>query len=91
MMPLMTGVLGGIRVLDLTTGIAGPMATMLLADNGADVVKVEPPGGDPTRHTESGARVWARGKRSIELDVHDSEQREQLLSLIERSDRGSRS
>ena len=86
MMPLMTGVLGGIRVLDLTTGIAGPMATMLLADNGADVVKVEPPGGDPTRRTESGARVWARGKRSIELDVHDSEQREQLLSLIERSD-----
>jgi len=86
MMPLMTGVLGGIRVIDLTTGIAGPMATMLLADNGADVVKVEPPGGDPTRHTESGARVWARGKRSIELDVHNAIQLEQLLQLIDRAD-----
>ncbi len=82
----MTGVLGGIRVIDLTTGIAGPMATMLLADNGADVVKVEPPGGDPTRQTETGARVWARGKRSIELDVHDAPQREQLLALIDRAD-----
>ena len=82
----MTGVLGGIRVIDLSTGIAGPMATMLLADNGADVVKVEPPGGDPARVTESGARVWARGKRSIVLDVHDAEQRDQLLALIDRAD-----
>ena len=85
-MALMTGVLGGIRVIDLTTGIAGPMTTMLLADNGADVVKVEPPGGDPTRLTETGARVWARGKRSIELDVNDPVQREQLLALIDRAD-----
>ena len=85
-MALMTGVLGGIRVIDLTTGIAGPMTTMLLADNGADVVKVEPPGGDPTRLTETGARVWARGKRSIELDVNDPVQRERLLALIDRAD-----
>ncbi len=62
------------------------MATMLLSDYGADVVKVEPPGGDPTRNTETGARVWARGKRSIELDVHDAAQREQLLALIDRAD-----
>ena len=62
------------------------MATMLLSDSGADVVKVEPPGGDPTRKTETGARVWARGKRSIELDVHDAAQREQLLALIDRAD-----
>lgn len=85
-MPPMTGVLGGIRVVDLTTGIAGPMATMLLADSGADVVKVEPPGGDPTRLTETGARVWARGKRSIELDIDDRIQREQLFALIDRAD-----
>jgi len=82
----MAGVLGGIRVIDLTSGISGPMATMLLSDNGADVVKVEPPGGDPTRKTETGARVWARGKRSIELDIHDAAQREQLLALIDRAD-----
>jgi len=86
MMPFMTGVLEGIRVLDLTTGIAGPMTTMLLADNGAEVIKVEPLGGDPTRKTESGARVWARGKRSIELDIHNASQRENLLRLIDRAD-----
>lgn len=59
---------------------------MLLSDYGADVVKVESPGGDPTRNTETGARVWARGKRSIELDIHDEAQREQLLALIDRAD-----
>src|SRR5207247_372390 len=42
----MTGVLDGVEVLDLSTGIAGPMTTMLLADHGARVTKVEPPGGD---------------------------------------------
>ena len=60
----MTGVWDGIVVLDLSWGIAGPMATMLMADNGADVVKIEPPGGDPFR-TLSGARIWHRGKRIL--------------------------
>ena len=81
----MTGPLGGIRVIDLSTGIAGPMATMLLADHGADVVKVEPPGGDPTR-SSSGARVWHRGKRSVELDLDQPDGRDALLGLIERAD-----
>ncbi len=81
----MTGPLGGIRVIDLSTGIAGPMATMLLADHGADVVKVEPPGGDPARSL-SGARVWHRGKRSVELDLDDADARATLLELIDRAD-----
>ncbi len=45
----MSGVLDGIEVLDLSWGIGGPMAGMLLADHGARVTKIEPPGGDPTR------------------------------------------
>jgi crotonobetainyl-CoA:carnitine CoA-transferase CaiB-like acyl-CoA transferase len=81
----MTGPLGGLRVIDLSTGIAGPMATMLLADHGADVVKVEPPGGDPTR-SNTGARVWHRGKRSLTLDLDDPSHHEQLLALLDRAD-----
>ncbi len=82
----MTTVLGGIRVLDLSEGIAGSIATMLLADAGADVIKVEPPGGDPTRRTETGARVWARGKRSIVLDLSVAAERDTLLELVDRAD-----
>ena len=45
----MAGVLDGIRVLDLTRGISGPMATMLLVDHGAEVTRIEAPGEDPFR------------------------------------------
>ena len=64
----MPGALDGIKVLDLSWGIAGPVTGMLLADHGADVVKVEPPGGDPFRGM-SGYATWLRGRRSIELDL----------------------
>ncbi|MBV8085287.1 MAG: CoA transferase [Chloroflexi bacterium] len=63
----MAGPLEGIRVVELSTGIAGPMAGMLLADYGADVIKVEPPGGDPGRALP-GFAVWNRGKRSVVVD-----------------------
>src|SRR5579859_4593879 len=64
----MTGVAEGLRVIDLTWGTAGPMTTMLLADNGADVIRVERPGGPRFGEVE-GERVWHRGKRSAVLDL----------------------
>jgi crotonobetainyl-CoA:carnitine CoA-transferase CaiB-like acyl-CoA transferase len=81
----MTGVLDGVVVLDLTTGISGPMTGMLLADHGAQVTKIEPPGGDPTR-AFSGAQVWHRGKRSAVLDLHDAADRDRLLALAAHAD-----
>src|SRR5262249_3348394 len=79
------GVLEGIRVLDLSRGIAGPMTTMLLADHGADVTRIEPPGGDPFR-AQSGDRVWGRGKQSAILDLRQAGDREHLLALASRAD-----
>ncbi len=64
----MPPVFEGVRVLDLTQGIAGAVAGMLLADHGADVIKVEPLKGDEVRSLD-GWRVWHRGKRSIALDL----------------------
>ena len=58
--------LEGVRVLDLSSGVAGPIAGMLLADHGADVFKVEPPGGDPFRGlpvTTPGSRTAQRRAR----------------------------
>jgi crotonobetainyl-CoA:carnitine CoA-transferase CaiB-like acyl-CoA transferase len=86
----MAGVLDGLRVLDLTTGIAGPMTTMLLGDNGADVVKIEPPGGDPARRLpgpqQLGYRVWQRGKRSACLDLTKTDDKNTLLALVRTAD-----
>ncbi|WP_026941985.1 CaiB/BaiF CoA transferase family protein [Hellea balneolensis] len=65
----MTGVLSGIKVLDLSWGIAGPMTGMLLADHGADVTRIERPQGDPFGDL-LGYRVWHRGKKNAVLDFH---------------------
>ena len=84
----MSAVLGDLTVLDLSQGIAGPMTGMLLADQGARVLKVEPPGGDPTRAL-SGSRVWHRGKESIVLDLRAGEgsaDMERLWQLVRRAD-----
>ena len=61
---VLAGCLDGVRVVELTTGIAGPYAARFLADQGADVVKVEPPGGDPYRN-DPGFHAVSRNKRSV--------------------------
>ncbi len=85
----MTSVLDGVRVLDLSWGIAGPVAGMLLADHGADVVKIEPPGGDPFRGTP-GYDAWLRGRRSIELDLRAAGRPRCLPRARPRRRRGAR-
>jgi crotonobetainyl-CoA:carnitine CoA-transferase CaiB-like acyl-CoA transferase len=79
------GALSGIRVAELATDVAGPMAAMLLADFGADVVKVEPPtgGGDRLR---PGFAMWGRGKSSFVPDPRSHSARDQLRSLLDRAD-----
>src|SRR5580692_6786700 len=62
--------LANIRVLDLTTGVAGPIVGMFLADFGADVVKIETLEGDPSR-TTPGFAMWNRGKRGVVVDPED--------------------
>jgi crotonobetainyl-CoA:carnitine CoA-transferase CaiB-like acyl-CoA transferase len=87
-------VLEGIRVLDLTRVVAGPFATAILADLGADVIKVERPRtGDDYRYgpsrpgeTSLSFQNTNRGKRSITLDVSQSEGRDLFLRLAERAD-----
>ncbi|WP_137290037.1 succinyl-CoA:mesaconate CoA-transferase [Natronorubrum halophilum] len=92
------GALSNLRVLDLTQVLAGPYCTMLLADMGADVVKIERPGGDLIRSNppfvdDAEAEAYGgyfqsvnRGKRSIELDFGDDEDRADFLSLVETAD-----
>jgi crotonobetainyl-CoA:carnitine CoA-transferase CaiB-like acyl-CoA transferase len=85
----MSGILSGLRVLDLTWGVAGPLATMILADHGADVTKIEPPGGDPFRHlgrSRLGYKTWQRGKRSAVLDLKDSEDLKMFKALASAAD-----
>lgn len=71
----------GLRVLDLSSGPAGGLTSMILADFGADVIKVERPGGDPYRHLAA-APMWLRGKRSIELDLKTAHGTNRLRSLV---------
>ena len=63
----MSGALEGIRVVDFGQYLPGPLATMLLADAGADVIRVDPPGGPLWRHHANA--ILQRGKRSIVLDL----------------------
>lgn len=86
--------LQGLRVLDLSSVIFGPLASQVLADYGAEVIKVEPPEGDSTRHTgpaaESGMAAMFlganRSKKSIVLDLKRPEAREALNALMATAD-----
>lgn len=79
--------LEGLRVLDCSLGTAGPQATGLLADYGADVTWFEPPGGDPTRsRAPAAASVFNRGKRSAVLDVTAKADRDRIVELAKRAD-----
>jgi crotonobetainyl-CoA:carnitine CoA-transferase CaiB-like acyl-CoA transferase len=85
----MPGALDGVRVLDLTTMVAGPVATMMLADQGADVIKVESPHGDLMRHFSRGRNGMNaaflscnRNKRSLAVDLKSADGLEIVKKLI---------
>ena len=83
----MAGPIEGLRVLDCSRGLAGSRATGLLADYGADVVWVEPPGGDPCRrHEPAAASVSQPGQAPVELDLRDPAALGSVLALAERAD-----
>ena len=89
----MPGPLDGVKVVEFTEIIAGPFAGMLLSDMGADVIKVEPPWGDPWRGTQpispTESRVFIaynRGKRSITLDLTTQAAADVLARLIPQMD-----
>ena len=84
----------GLRVIDLTRVLGGPYCTQILADHGADVIKVEPPAGDEVRdwgppfHDEDAAYFVGinRNKRSIGLDLASEGGRAVLMKMLERAD-----
>jgi len=90
----MTGPLSGIRIIDLSNVVSGPMAVQILADQGADVIKIEQPNGGDTSRSMGGMRngmaamfaVLNRNKRSIVLDMRHASAREVLLKLAARAD-----
>ena len=94
-LPLPEGSLQGLRVIDLSRVLAGPYCTQVLADHGADVLKVEPPAGDETRGwgppfdaqgTASYFYGLNRNKRGCTMDLTDAAQREALLGLLQDAD-----
>ena len=89
-----TGALDGIRVVDLSRVLAGPYCTQILGDHGAEVLKIEPPGGDETRTWgppfQDGVAAYFlgvnRNKRNMVLDLKTEKDREILLDLLKGAD-----
>ncbi|HVM99871.1 MAG TPA: CoA transferase, partial [Caulobacteraceae bacterium] len=75
----------GLKVLDCSQGLVGPMAAMLMADFGAEVLKIEPPEGDRAA-AKPGYQMWNRNKRRLTLDFDDAEGRARLESLLAAAD-----
>ncbi len=89
----MPGALDGITVLDFSTMVSGPVATAILADQGADVIKIESPAGDEMRkigNTRNGLTAGFfscnRGKRSLALDLKNEQAKKALEKLIDTAD-----
>ena len=87
------GPLSGIKIIDLTSMVSGPMCSMILADQGAEVIKVEPVIGDQVRHMATphngvNAPFYSvnRGKKSLAIDLKSKEGKEILLKLAEDAD-----
>ena len=85
--------LRGVKVIDLSMFLPGPHFTMMMADHGADVIRIEPPGGEPARDLglkQGGHSVWFRnthrGKRSLKLNLKDPRGKELLFRLLEQAD-----
>ena len=94
-LPLPEGSLQGLRVIDLSRVLAGPYCTQILADHGADVLKIEPPFGDETRGwgppfdaqgTASYFHGLNRNKRGSTMDLTDPDRREELLAMLADAD-----
>lgn len=89
-----SGPLAGIRIVDLTSVVFGPYATQIMADMGADVIKIEPPAGDNTRWITTGpvpgmGGIYVnvnRGKKSVMLDLRQEADKEALRKLIATAD-----
>jgi len=91
----MTQTLAGVRVVDLTRMLAGPYATMLLADMGAEVIKVEDPAGDPIRgmgppfeadRSSAYFNAINRNKKSVVLDLREEGGRAHFFELVRTAD-----